>query len=205
MSNALSMQVLVLNKGWVPVGTISVQRAIIMLFSEYEDGQPRAKIIDPASYSMFTWADWAKLRPRATDEVIRSANIAFRCPEVILLTKYEKIPKPRTHFSRRSLYKRDGYRCQYCFCRPGSEELTIDHVLPRSKGGLTTWENCVLACIDCNTKKADRTLEECGMVLRTQPQRPKLNLFRADTIKRVKSWEAFLGIAYWETPLQNDM
>ncbi len=204
MSLMTRKKVLVLNKSWTPIGTVPLQRAIIMLFSE--DGRPpKAKIVEAESYQTFTWEDWAKMQPAATDEVIRSANLVFRIPEVILLSKYDKIPAPKVHFSRRTLYKRDGMMCQYCGCRPGSEELTIDHVLPRAQGGVTSWENCILACVKCNAKKANRTPEQAGMKLLSQPKKPKVNLFRADMLERVDSWQAFLGAAYWNVELSNDM
>lgn len=199
----LQQPVLVLNKGWTPVGTVSLQRAIIMLFSRYEDGAPKAKIIDPESYATFTWEDWSKLRVRIDDQVLKAANMKLKCPEVIMLTRYDKFPEPKSHFNRRTLYKRDHYMCQYCKCKPGTEELTIDHVLPRSRGGQTSWENCVLACVECNARKANRTPDEANMILHTVPKKPKANLFRADLIKPIKSWQSFLGIAYWEVPLQD--
>jgi 5-methylcytosine-specific restriction endonuclease McrA len=200
---SLSQPVLVLNKGWTPVGTVPLQRAIIMLFSDYEDGTPKAKIIEPESYAAMTWADWAKIQPRVTDEVIRASNMVFRCPEVIVLTRYDKFPEPKSHFSRRTLYKRDRYTCQYCGCHPGTESLTLDHVVPRSRGGLTTWTNVVLACIECNSRKANRTPQEAGMVLRSVPQKPKIHLFRWEHLERVKSFEAFLGEAYWNVELKD--
>ena len=195
---------LVLNKNWNPIGAITLQRAITLLFGEYDDGTPKARIIEPGSYQSFEWEDWSKLRPAATDEVIASANMVFRIPEIIVLSRYERLPKPKVHFSRRTLYKRDGMTCQYCGSKPGSEELTIDHVLPRSKGGATTWENCALACSTCNRRKADRTPKEAGMKLLKEPKKPDVNLFRYETMKPVKSWEAFLGAAYWNVELEND-
>jgi 5-methylcytosine-specific restriction endonuclease McrA len=198
-------RVLVLNKNWTAVGTVSLQRAIVMLFSEYADGTPKAKIIEPESYQQMTWADWSKLKASADDEVIRTANLEVRIPEVILLSKYEKLPRPKIHFSRRTLYKRDNYTCQYCYKRFGSEELTIDHVLPRAQGGVTSWENCALACVSCNAKKANRTPKQAGMKLLTKPQKPKMNVFKADMVKPIKSWEQFLGTAYWNVELENDM
>lgn len=195
---------LVLNKGWSPVGTVTLQRAIIMLFSQYDDGTPKAKIIEPESYQTFTWDDWSKMRPLVTDEKIAASNTYFKIPEIILLSRYEKMPKPKVHFSRRTLYKRDNMTCQYCGSRPGSEELTIDHVLPRAQGGLTTWENCALACTDCNRRKANRTPKQAGMKLAKEPTKPDMNLFRFDAVKPVKSWEAFLGEAYYSVELQND-
>jgi len=201
--SALKQPVLVLNKGWTPVGMVSVQRAIVMVFSDYSDGTPKAKIIEPESYAAMSWSDWSKLKPRVDDAVIRAANVVFRCPEVIMLTRYDKFPEAKTHFSRRTLYKRDHYTCQYCGCHPGTESLTIDHVVPRSRGGETTWTNTVLACVECNAKKANRTPQEAGMTLRVVPQKPKIHLFKWDRMKPVKSFEAFISTAYWEAPLRD--
>lgn len=196
-------KVLVLNKSWRPVGIISLEKALVKLFSEYRDGEPKATIIDCANdFQNMTWDDWSRMKPKEGEDGLKSVNAIFRVPEVIRLSRYDKLPEQKVHFSRRTIYKRDSYTCQYCGCQPGSEELTIDHILPRSQGGLTTWENCVLACVDCNARKANRTPEKAGMKLRTQPKKPKYNLFKGDY--RVKSWEAFLGAAYWLTELQND-
>lgn len=205
MSLMTRKKVLVLNKSWTPIGTVSLKRAMIMLFSFHENGEPKAKIVEHTSYQTFTWDDWAKLRPALTDECIRSANLAFRIPEIVLLSKYDRMPAPKVHFSRRTLYKRDGMQCQYCGSKPGSEELTIDHVLPRAQGGVTSWENCILACVKCNAKKANRTPEQAHMKLLSVPKKPKANLFRVDLLERVDSWQAFLGTAYWNVELQNDM
>ena len=87
-------------------------------------------------------------------------------PEVILLSTYGKVPRIEVSFSRKNLYRRDGHACQYCGTHRPSSELSIDHVLPRSRGGRTTWENCVLACVRCNSKKADRTPREVGFLVR---------------------------------------
>lgn len=205
MSSLLqSRKCLVLNKGWTPVGTVTLQRAIIMLFSTYEDNQPKAKIIDHETYQTFSWDDWSKLRPLMTDEALVGASVNFKIPEIILLTRYEKMPKPKVHFSRRTLYKRDNNMCQYCGCKPGSEELSIDHVVPRSHGGKTTWENCVLACVKCNSKKANRTPKQAGMIPLKKAEKPQLHLFRFDTLKPVKSWTAFLGEAYWNVGIGDE-
>ena len=81
----------------------------------------------------------------------------LRVPEVVALAGYDRLPEAAVAFSRRNIFKRDHYTCQYCGVQPGTEELTIDHVIPRSQGGTSTWENCVLACVACNKQKADRT------------------------------------------------
>jgi hypothetical protein len=199
-----SEKVLVLNKNWTPVGTVTLQDAITKLFSTYDDGTPKARIIESDTFRTFTWADWSELRPLATDKKIAGANLFFKVPEIILLSRYERLPRPKAHFSRRTLYKRDKLTCQYCGAQPGSEELTIDHVTPRAQGGLTTWENCVLACVECNRRKADRTPKQANMLLRTVPKKPSTKFLRFDTLKPVKSWEAFLGAAYWSVELDSD-
>jgi 5-methylcytosine-specific restriction endonuclease McrA len=202
-------RVLVLNKTWSPVGVISAQRAIAMLFAtyaatrEHPQGQPKALVVDPDNYSTFNWSDWSELKPENDKDVIRSAKKAFRIPEVIVLTRYDKLPTHKVTFSRRTIYKRDGFTCQYCGATPGSEELTIDHVTPRSKGGQTTWMNCVLACLKCNTKKADKTLRECGMKLLREPFKPKYQLFKDGGVL-CKSWKKFISEVYWSIEMQND-
>lgn len=191
MSSVLQEPCLVLNKNWAPLGTVPVQKAFHMIFNN------RATIIEHPSYQQFTWDDWRQLRPAASDEKIKAGDLYFRVPEIILLTHYDRLPDPKVHFSRRNLFKRDNMTCQYCGAKPGSAELTIDHVVPRSLGGMSTWDNCVLACIKCNTKKANRPLEKCGLKLAKKPKKPHVNPNRIDTLKRVKSWEDFLGLAYW--------
>jgi 5-methylcytosine-specific restriction endonuclease McrA len=84
---------------------------------------------------------------------IRAVRQHFRVPEVVTLTHYDKLPVTHVAFSRRNLFKRDGYKCQYCGAHPRPDELTIDHIVPRSRGGESTWENCVLACIECNKRR----------------------------------------------------
>jgi 5-methylcytosine-specific restriction endonuclease McrA len=96
------------------------------------------------------------------------------------------------------------HNCQYCGTRPGSEELTLDHIMPRSRGGKTTWENVVCACVSCNSKKADRTPAEAGMKLRTKPVKPTLSICRRQAIK-CESWKHFISEVYWATTLDNDM
>lgn len=198
-----SKKVLVLNRSWQPVGVLRLEKAMAKLFSEHKDGEPKATIVDCANdFRTMTWKDWSLLRPSDGEESMRSVSRAYRIPSVIKLTRYDKIPNYRAHYCRRTIYKRDNSTCQYCGCRPGSEELSIDHVVPRSKGGLTTFDNCVLACVDCNTRKADRTPEQAGMKLLRQPKRPRYTPVRCDY--PVKDWETWLGASYWLVELDND-
>lgn len=196
-----SRKVLVLNKNWTPIATVTLEDAISKVASTYKDNTPKAKIIEPETYQLYTWDDWSKLRPKDGEDRIFSPNTFFKIPEIILLSRYEKMPKDKVHFSRRTLYKRDKMTCQYCGARPGSEELTIDHVVPRAKGGTTTWENVALCCVDCNRKKADRTPKQAGMKLLSEPKKPDASLFRFDVTKPVKSWGQFLDLSYWNVDI----
>lgn len=203
VANIENRKVLVLNKCWTPINTISLRDAITLIFSEY-NGEPKAKIIEPESYMAMNWADWSNLKPNVDEEAIRSANLIMRVPEIIILSRYDKMPKPKVNFSRHTLFKRDNYTCCYCGIRPRNDELSIDHVIPRAQGGQTTWENCVLSCYKCNSKKANRTPKQANMKLLKEPHKPDLRYFRCDLTHKVKSWETLIGDAYWGVELEND-
>jgi 5-methylcytosine-specific restriction endonuclease McrA len=119
------------------------------------------------------------------------------------LTSYDRVPVNAVTFSRRNVFKRDRFTCQYCGRQPGSEELTIDHVVPRSHGGRSSWENCVLACVACNHRKADRTPAEAKMDLRGNPSRPQWRPFYAARSGRIESWSKFISEAYWNAELDD--
>ena len=105
-------------------------------------------------------------------------------------------------FSRRNIFKRDRFTCQYCGVQPGSEELTLDHVIPRAQGGESRWENCVLACLTCNKRKADRTPQQAGIRLKHEPVKPTWNpLYTAHEL-RIESWSKFVSEAYWNVELE---
>jgi 5-methylcytosine-specific restriction endonuclease McrA len=192
----LERPTLVLNRNWQPVHVATVARSLTMLWNA------SAHVVDPDDYRLYNWADWARLAPREGEPFIRTVTFRMRVPEVLTLTRHDR---PRHHsvtFCRRNMFKRDHLTCQYCGARPGSEELTIDHVIPRAQGGQTNWENCVLACVPCNARKANRTPEQAGMKLRRPPFRPTWKpLYDASTI-RIASWSRFLSEAYWNVSLE---
>ncbi len=103
---------------------------------------------------------------------IRAVSFSIRLPSVVRLLRMVKYPKSEVKFSRQNIYARDKYRCQYCGERYPSEELTYDHVIPRSRGGKTEWTNIVTCCVDCNRKKGGRTPKEAGMKLVRKPTKP---------------------------------
>lgn len=197
----LGRPALVLNKHWLPLRLAPVREAIGLV------AKGAALILEPGTYrthDLRSWDDVSRATARVGDAMIRSARLALLPPELILLRGYDGpgAGARAAVFSRRNLFKRDRVTCQYCGARPGSEELTIDHVLPRSRGGRSTWENCVLACVACNALKADRTPEEARMPLRRPPRKPSWkSLVQAPAPERRESWEAFLSRAYWDVEL----
>lgn len=220
---ATSRKVLVLNRNWTAVGLVGLPRAITLLFSNYEDGEPKARIITPppkGNYEIWDWSDWSKIKPQAGEESLISASDVFKVPEVLLLSKYDSMPKQRVNFCRRAIWKRDGFICQYCGKKPAQDECTLDHILPRSLGGETSWYNCVLACYQCNSQKADRSPENAyrpkdkekarlwrgpsPMKLLKEPTKPEYSVIK-DRIKILDSWKHWVDKLYWEIPLENDM
>ena len=193
----LQRPALILNRNWQPVNVATVARALVLLWNE------AARVVDPETYQLFTWADWSRIAPRDGDAFIQAVRQRLRVPEVIVLAEYDRLPSAAVSFSRRNVFKRDHWTCQYCDVQPGSEELTIDHVVPRSQGGTSTWDNCVLSCIDCNKRKADRTPQQAGMKLRKAPVRPTWKPMYARHEVRIESWSKFVSETYWNVPLQN--
>jgi 5-methylcytosine-specific restriction endonuclease McrA len=191
----LEQPALVLNRNWQPVSVATVARALVLVWNE------SARIVDPADYQTYTWENWSQLRPRGDERFIQAVRFRLRVPEVIALTDYDRLPAAAVSFSRRNIFKRDHYTCQYCGQQPGSQELTIDHVIPRAQGGESRWDNCVLACVTCNTRKADRTPQQAGMRLRQQPVRPTWNPLYAAHTWRIESWSRFVSAAYWNVEL----
>jgi 5-methylcytosine-specific restriction endonuclease McrA len=192
----LNRPTLVLNRSWQPVGVAPVARTLVLLWND------NARVVDPDDYRLYTWSDWANLIPRDNEPFIQAVRSRLRVPEVVALTRYDRVPLNTVAFSRRNLYRRDRYMCQYCGAQPGSPELTVDHVLPRAQGGISTWENCVLACVACNKRKADRTPEQAGMPLRKKPVRPAWRPFYATRDLRIDSWSRFMSEAYWNVELE---
>lgn len=196
ISPVLQRPTLVLNRNWQPVNVSTVARALLLLWND------SARIVDPVDYQLFNWDDWSRLVPDRDEPFIQSFRQKFRVPEVITLTRFDRLPTQTVAFSRRNVFKRDKMTCQYCGKMPGSEELTIDHVVPRARGGQSSWTNCVLACVECNSKKAARTPDEAKMSLRTKPVRPRWKPSYAQRTDRIESWSKFISEAYWNVELE---
>ncbi len=184
--NRLERPTLVLNRNWQPIHVTTVARALVLLWND------AAHAVEPEEFRLYDWNDWAQIEPPEGDPCIRSARARIRIPEVICLNRYDRLPNSAVTFSRRNVAKRDHHTCQYCGSQPGWEAITIDHVVPRSQGGASSWTNCVAACAGCNARKADRTPEQAGMHLRRRPERPEWRPIYASHGLKMESWSRFL-------------
>ena len=184
-AHLLEQSTLVLNRNWQPIHVTNVARALTMLYA----GTARA--VDE-QYQLYDFTGWSGLVAAEREDVIRAGQLRLRLPEVIVTVVYGRMPRQTVSFSRRNLLRRDEYSCQYCGQSPSVTELTVDHVTPRSRGGQSTWENCVLACRTCNRRKADRTLQQAGMKLRTQPATPRWSPDFNVHGEASDSWQPFL-------------
>lgn len=195
----LNTAVLVLNKHYQPIHVTTVRRAFVLLY------QGMARAVD-RHFETFDFPSWAALSASVHDETIGMIDRRVRVPRVILLHACNHFPRNRVRFSRINIYLRDGNRCQYCGRGSSRVEINLDHVIPRSRGGTTTWENVVCSCVPCNVRKGGRTPEEAGMHLRQRPSRPRWSPFihRGVDSSIHDAWKPFLtaaDAAYWNTEL----
>jgi 5-methylcytosine-specific restriction endonuclease McrA len=193
----LAQPTLVLNRSWVAVTTTTVRRALTLLYSD------AAKVVSPETYETYDFHSWTEAGQSQAEDFVATVSVKIPVPEVILLTMYNGVPSMEVVFSRRNLFKRDLNQCQYCGCKPGTAELSIDHVIPRSRGGKSTWENCVLACTNCNRRKANRTPREARMALRCEPKQPRWAPHIDVSLgRRRRSWSRFISDRYWDVALE---
>jgi len=212
MEAVMSLSVLALNKTYSPVGIVSLKKA----FKKLTAG--KAKVVHVTQqgyyedYDISSWAEMSTLKNMIGEELsghedwINTSDNLIEAPRIIRYLDYDKIYTSKVRFSRKNIFLRDNYTCQYCGVSKSFKHLQLEHVLPKSKGGKTTWINTVCSCDECNDKKRDRTPREAGMELIRKPFAPrflpanKSKLFRWDRNK-YGSWENFVTSAYWNVEL----
>lgn len=195
----LNSSVLVLNRSYLPIHVTSVRRAFALIY------QGIARVVNE-EYQTFDFEEWSQLAVARDAEAIGTGRGRIRVPRVIVLVAFDRVPKRHVRFSRINIFARDSFTCQYCGARRSKSELNLDHVIPRSLGGRSTWENVVCSCLECNRRKGGRTPEQAGLRLRRRPARPRwtplVNLMVSSV--RHKEWRPFLNIvdaSYWNTEL----
>lgn len=147
----LDRHVLVLNQNYEPMSVCSAKKAIILLYLG------KAEMVE------------------RHEQLVRSVTIVFPLPSIVRLGHYIRVPHKRILLTRKNILKRDHYRCQYC--GKDKSPLTIDHVIPKERGGQDVWENLVAACTDCNNRKGNSTPEEAGLVIFKKPRKPNYLTF----------------------------
>ena len=195
-SNAFSANVLVLNRFYVAVHVVNIRRGLAML---YRDHAEAVHLEDDqfANYDFESWRTMSELRAESKlrhEDWILAVNFEFQIPRVLRLLSYDRIPRQTLRFNRRNLFARDGYRCQYCRKSCSTSQLSMDHVIPKIRGGEMTWQNVVCCCLRCNVKNGGRTPREARMVLAKQPTQPKYSPGLAGKLKNPKyaCWRTFL-------------
>jgi 5-methylcytosine-specific restriction endonuclease McrA len=196
------MDVLVLNHNFFAIQITSWQRALRLVYLD------RANIVDE-EYRTYSFSDWCELSKIVKDSpsgYVHTPAIKIAIPEVIALKFYDRVPFKEAKFTRRNIYEHYRYKCCYCGKRFSSSDLNLDHIMPKSRGGKTSWENVVTACIECNLKKGNCLPEEAGMKLIVKPSKPALNpsmrLFLRGPMKMKTSWQKFIDNAYWNIELE---
>ena len=180
------METLVLDPSYLPVARVSWQRAVTLLF------MGKIEVIEEYE-----------------DREIKSVTFSIKMPSVVRFLRAIRSKKKAVKFSRENVYARDHGKCQYCSTNVPRHETTYDHVVPRSQGGHTNWENIVICCVHCNQKKGGRTPMQAGMKLKATPARPKrLPDMRVTFIWRrdmPPSWRTWLrDFTYWNGELESE-
>ena len=201
-TSALDASVLVLNRFYAAIHIITARKAFCLLAKSV------AEIITVednrfANYDLETWLDVSRLKAESglrdgDSDWIRTVSLDIEVPKVIRLLAYDRLPDQTVRFNRRNLFARDGNRCQYCGKSFPTSELSLDHVIPRSRGGKHTWENLVSACRSCNHRKGGKTLEDARMVLRRTPHQPRASSYLVfhQYLHTFAEWRKF--IPEWE-------
>ena len=173
--SVLETNVLVLNRFYMAIRVINVRRAITLLYRDcaevilMEGGQF-------VSYDFESWVELSQLTSldkQPDEDYLQAVHCELRVPRICRLTRFDRMLTHAVRFNRKNLFARDGYQCQYCGQKPPSNRLSLDHVVPRSLGGQTTWENIVTSCIRCNTRKANKLPHEAQMFPSRPPRTPR--------------------------------
>ncbi len=207
MKSALNQHVLVLNRLWQAVNVCTARRALTLLFQ----GHAQAVLnTEDGAFRAFDFQEWSHLSQEATPddaEAVHTISLRLRIPRVILLLIYDRLPKKEVKFTRHNIFERDHNTCQYCGQQCDRNDLNLDHVIPRDRGGPTSWENIVCSCIECNTRKANHTPQEAGLHLIRKPKRPKWRPFVEIKLSfhPHDSWRHFIDLAYWNVELGEEL
>jgi 5-methylcytosine-specific restriction endonuclease McrA len=192
----LDANVLVLNRFYMPIRVVDVRRAMTLLYRNCAE----VIVIEDGQYANFDFESWCELsllhapEKQPGEDYLRTPRQEIQVPRIVRLVLYDRLPKSAVRFNRKNLFARDGHQCQYCVQSRPMSQLSLDHVIPRSQGGRTSWENVVCSCTACNSKKGGRTPQQANMKLLNQPHRPRtqVGMLTVSDDPKYASWKAFL-------------
>ncbi len=181
--------VLVLNRSYLPIHVTSARRAFALIYRDV------ARVVNEA-YETFDFDGWRRRRVPEGGAAVGTPSGSIGIPRVILLPGFDRVPKRHIRYSRTNVFARDKFTCQYCGQQPQRSQLNLDHVIPRSLGGRTTWENVVCSCVDCNRRKGGRTPQQARLRLIRVPAKPRWTplMKHIGLSVRHNEWRPFLSI-----------
>jgi 5-methylcytosine-specific restriction endonuclease McrA len=185
--------VLILNKHWIPINTTTAKHSFALMYTH----NARGMMIEEDKLVPLEWREWISLEVNENDRKVKTVKGFIKIPTVIVLTNYDKIPRQTIKFTQKNLWERDNFTCQYTGKKVTRTNGNIDHIIPRSQGGKTSWENCVIAHKEINAIKADRTPEQAGLKLLKKPSAPKFMpvSFYIRNKDKIEDWNLFLNVA----------
>ena len=185
----LNSTVLVLNRSYLPIHVTSARRAFALIYRD------AARVVNE-DYETFDFDGWRRRRVSAGGAAVGTPSGSIGVPRVILLPGFDRVPKRHIRYSRINVFARDKFTCQYCGDRPHRSQLNLDHVIPRSLGGRTTWENVVCSCVVCNRRKGGRTPQQARLRLIRAPSKPRWTplMNHIGLSVRYNEWRPFLSI-----------
>jgi len=195
-SSVLDTNVLVLNRFYMAIRVVNVRRAMTLLYRECAE----VIVMDQEQFVSFDFDSWCELsqltamEKQPDEDYLQAVNFELRVPRIVRLTRFDRMPSQTVRFNRKNLFARDAYQCQYCGQTQPTNKLSLDHVVPRSHGGQTTWENIVCCCLKCNGRKGGRTPQQARMKLLSRPGKPRFNPLLSESMSdpRYECWKTFI-------------
>lgn len=198
-SRVLDSSVLVLNRFYMAVRVVTVRRAMTLLYRDCSE----VITLENDQYTSYDFSSWrevsqlSSLEKQPGEDYLQAVGFEILAPRIIRLTRFDRLPVQTVRFNRRNVFARDSHICQYCGLEKPANQLSLDHVVPRSHGGQTTWENIVCCCLRCNSRKGGRTPQQARMQLLSTPAKPRFNPLLTQPIldPRYECWKTFLPAA----------
>ncbi|MCB1097798.1 MAG: HNH endonuclease [Verrucomicrobiae bacterium] len=200
MKRLLDTPVLVLNRLWQPVNTCSARRAVSLLFVGHAQVVQSGDENNFYTHDVESWIDYSETSRAlgsSTDDFLHSVKLILKLPRIIVLSEYDRLPKKEVKFTRQNIFQRDKFTCQYCGVVFDTKKLNLDHVVPRDKGGKSSWDNLVTSCIVCNTRKSNKMPAEARMFPLRTPAAPRWRPFSTSVQNQEchESWRHFLDLS----------